>query len=90
MSPSEPQDAQETPQQACERLLGQAIGYIGKKTASWTLQETLWAFADTEVGRLSHEIDTAILASNPEATAAACKAWWKAILAHAPQEEGAI
>ena len=70
----------------CPDLWTKARTYVAHKTQTWPQADVLAALGDHTVHAADDQINTALLANDHRACAAACRHWWQALLVHAPEE----
>lgn len=73
--------------ETCQELINKTFAYICSKTQMWRDDAFGAAIRSDAAHRLSQAIDSAALANDYTATAHACRAYWKHILWHMPQEK---
>lgn len=73
--------------ETCRDLMSKANAYVSKKASDWPEEVIREALRDAKGREYERMIDTAALANDIQACAAACRAWWKVILSYAPKKE---
>lgn len=68
----------------CRDLMAKAHTYVSKKVVDWPDDLIRTALTDPQVKQWEDRMNHAALANDFQACAAACRGWWKAILAHTP------